>query len=266
MNVQYDIPKLEAIITSLSRLTGISMSFIRPDGEVVCWSAPPKPCFCSLGMSRGAFSEKTCEESDREIMAACARSRRVEGHLCHAGLYDAAMPIVLGDTLVGFVMFGQFRTPTSVPCEAYMADPVLRATWEEIPLYDEEQIESLKFLLPHVLVGNAVRMEYSPFATELSEYVAGHLGEDLGVEALCARFSVSKNTLYRAVRENFDTTVNEFVTSRRLERACQLLTGSDTPVVAIAESVGLGNYPYFCRLFRQRLGKTPGEYRRGEQG
>ena len=49
---------------------------------------------------------------------------------------------------------------------------------------------------------------------------------------------------------------------RRMEKAAQLLRDTDMPILAVSQSVGYENSSYFYRLFQQRYGTPPKEYRR----
>ena len=44
------------------------------------------------------------------------------------------------------------------------------------------------------------------------------------------------------------------------------LLSAETSVTAVAQSCGFDNLSYFNRLFKQKYGCTPGEYRRRMEG
>lgn len=53
-----------------------------------------------------------------------------------------------------------------------------------------------------------------------------------------------------------------YIQQRRLDQAKMLLRETELPVGKVAEAVGYGNISYFSKLFRQKVGCQPGEYRR----
>jgi len=56
--------------------------------------------------------------------------------------------------------------------------------------------------------------------------------------------------------------VNAYITQQRMTRAKQLLRETEEPVYRVAELIGIRNYTYFCRLFKEKTGLTPLRYRR----
>ena len=60
-------------------------------------------------------------------------------------------------------------------------------------------------------------------------------------------------------------TVVEYITKKRIDKAKQLLTNTDLPIMTVAEYTGYPDYSYFTRVFRKETGVTPRAYRVGVQ-
>lgn len=54
----------------------------------------------------------------------------------------------------------------------------------------------------------------------------------------------------------------QFILQKKTETATQLLTSTDLPVSAIADSLGFGSQFYFSNFFKKQTGMTPSSYRR----
>jgi transcriptional regulator GlxA family with amidase domain len=54
----------------------------------------------------------------------------------------------------------------------------------------------------------------------------------------------------------------DYIHALRLEEAKQMLETQDMPVEAVAFEVGYQDNGFFGRMFRRRVGMTPGQYRR----
>ena len=56
-----------------------------------------------------------------------------------------------------------------------------------------------------------------------------------------------------------------YLLERRVERAAELLAGSDLPITGVALEAGFGSGPHLARAFRQATGCSPREFRRQHQ-
>lgn len=270
MIIQYNTAQLRRLIENLFDLVGVSLSVLDTDYRILTHCSR-KDDFCSL-LQRTGDAAENCRNCDMAILKKCSRSKKLEGHICAAGLYDCAMPIIKYDTIVGFVIMGRIRSAKSplVPGNIPEMDPETRnglmQKYEKIPIMTQKQLTALYDLLPSILFDSAIRIVYDPLANKLAQYIEANLRDDLSVSSLCDRFHISANRLYNTFRKNFDRTVSDYITDQRLKRAKEMLTDSDEPVYIIAESVGISNYTYFCKLFKKRSGCTPVQFRNDSKG
>ena len=68
--------------------------------------------------------------------------------------------------------------------------------------------------------------------------------------------------LSREIRRRTGKTYKELLQEKRMQQAVYMLTNSAVPVTDIIESVGYDNTSYFYRIFREKYGMSPKEYRR----
>lgn len=73
---------------------------------------------------------------------------------------------------------------------------------------------------------------------------------------------LSHSTLNRKVKTLLNTTPNDYLRTKRLGVAAQLLSSSDSRVNEICYAVGFNSPSYFARCFREQHGMTPAEYRK----
>ncbi len=260
MKIKYNVEKLRQIISDLSLLTGISMAFLDSEYHYLC-RCTREYDFCTEIQYIGNYLDR-CDISDRTVLERCKKSRCFECHICHAGLYDAAMPIIKDDVFVGVVIMGRVRLAGAPGVDEFLADSRLKELYFSLPELRDEQIASIQTLLPNILFQNAVFLEYDSMADEIGEYIEKNLTENIGVKKLCDQFGVSANGLYKIFKDNFDCTVNEYITSRRISKAKALLRYTKEPVYIVAEKVGIDNYTYFCKLFKRKENVSPAVYRK----
>lgn len=251
MNIRYDLEKMERIITDLCVLTGISMAFLDTEKNMLFQYEQDRN-FCS---SLQADPEKymRCVCSDSIILDRCLESKHFEWHICHAGLFDAAMPIIKDEIFTGIILMGRVQLEEE--------DKALNGSYQEIPVFTRQKVQSIESLLPNVLFENAIFIEFDDRISEITTYINNHLSETLSVSGICQKFLMSKNTLYALFKKHFNATVTEYITDLRMEKAKELLCETNSTVYAISEAVGFYNHTYFCRLFKKREGVCATEYR-----
>lgn len=95
-------------------------------------------------------------------------------------------------------------------------------------------------------------------------YIHEHYSEELSVVKLAEMENVSK-TYYRVrFKELTGVSPKEYIIQRRMEVACSILEDSDKSIEEVAGMVGYSDVYYFGRIFKKKIGTSPGRYRRGE--
>lgn len=269
MIIQYNAEQLNRIINNIFVLTGISISILDSNYNVLA-NCSKEQDFCSLSQT---FDDKKslCSQCDQKILKLCESTKKMESHICWAGLYDSAMPIVKNDTIVAFAIMGRMRSERSPVLPQILPDDdphtleQLYELYSKLPFMTETKLSALYDLLSYILFEPSIQIVYDSFINKAIDFIDTHLHEDLSVGALCNKFHISKNYLYKAFSNNLGSSVNEYIATQRLKRAKEMLTICDEPVHIVAEKVGIYNYTYFCRWFKKRMGISPNEYRKSSR-
>ena len=98
--------------------------------------------------------------------------------------------------------------------------------------------------------------------TKLKEYLDEHYTGKIMLEELAEKFFINKFYLSKIFKETYGTTVNNYLISKRITRAKQLLRFTDMTVDEVGVAVGMGDANYFSRMFRKVEGSSPREYRK----
>lgn len=98
------------------------------------------------------------------------------------------------------------------------------------------------------------------------EWIDSHIDQDLCLDALAARFGMSRSLLSRGFRRHTGQSVVEYCNARRLERSARLLVASDEAVADIARISGYPNLSHYHRQFKAFYGLTPAAFRRLASG
>ncbi len=97
---------------------------------------------------------------------------------------------------------------------------------------------------------------------EIKNYLDEHYMEKVTLDDLADKFFINKFYLSKIFKETYGTTVNNYLISKRITRAKQLLRFTDMTVDEIGIAVGMGDANYFSRMFRKVEGSSPSEYRK----
>lgn len=89
----------------------------------------------------------------------------------------------------------------------------------------------------------------------------------LSLQSLSEKFHVSPSYLTRMLREELGLSFIEYLTEHRLKKAIDLLesSGKDALIGDIAEKVGYSSQHYFSRIFKNKTGFTPKQYKNIKQ-
>ena len=104
-----DIPHWEKIQDKLAQLTGTAIICIDYKGTPVTKHSA-RTDFCSV-IRENPISRKRCFRCDALAGLEAVRLERPYIYLCHCGIVDVAVPVMVGDRYLGSVMFGQVRLP-----------------------------------------------------------------------------------------------------------------------------------------------------------
>ena len=96
----------------------------------------------------------------------------------------------------------------------------------------------------------------------VKEYLDEHYTEKIALDDLSEHFFINKFYLSKIFKETYGTTVNNYLISKRITRAKQLLRFTDMTVDEIGAAVGMEDANYFSRMFRKVEGISPREYRK----
>lgn len=97
--------------------------------------------------------------------------------------------------------------------------------------------------------------------SDLLGYIAGHLDQDLSVEALARRMAISPRQLSRQCKQALGSSPGAIAERMRLDEAKERLLRRGTTVESVALSVGFRTADVFRRAFERRFGLTPTAYR-----
>lgn len=92
-------------------------------------------------------------------------------------------------------------------------------------------------------------------------YINEHINEDLSLERISAEMHFNPKYFSRLFKELSGVTLSEFITSRRMQLASQMLVQTGMSIDEIRRMVGYGSTQYFTRKFKEEYQMSPREFR-----
>jgi AraC-like DNA-binding protein/ligand-binding sensor protein len=266
---------------AFSMTTGLAVA-LRPVEHwgLALHGTPNENPFCAL-MARSNRVCAACLEVQRKLTQKVGdRSRTVT---CFAGLSDSAVPIRIGDQLIGFLQTGQvlLRQPSKfrfdraarklVDWGVHVDLSKVREAYFHSRVLTKKQYSSMLRLLEifgrHLsILSNQIAIESSapePAAVARAKHFIAQ-NQDSAICLASVAKAVNTSTFYfcRLFKRTTGLTFTDYLARVRIERAKKLLLDPNRRVSEVAYDVGFQSLPHFNRVFRRVAGESPTNYRR----
>ena len=102
----------------------------------------------------------------------------------------------------------------------------------------------------------------SPLIRKAVTLIEEHFTEELSLTDIAENLDVSSGYLSQQFKKELGKNFSDYIIDKRTGHAAQLLIKTDLPIQKIAIQAGYENIYYFSRVFKQRKGQSPREYRK----
>jgi len=260
--------------------TGLPVS-LRP---VESWQLPHRGKksenpFCAMMAQRSGSCAACLRMQDQISQTAHTEAQTLT---CFSGMSDTAVPVRLGENLIGFLQTGQVfqRKPSEAQftkvarqLEEWGMDVEkgeLRDAFFSTRVLSRRQHEAMVMLLKifamHLsTVSNQVlvRQENSepPMITRAKEFIGKNQGEALSLGQVAKAVNTSTFYFCKMFKKATGLNFTDYVSRTRIEKAKNLLLNPNLRVSEIAFEVGFQSLTHFNRVFKKIVGESPTEYR-----
>ena len=97
---------------------------------------------------------------------------------------------------------------------------------------------------------------------KVHEYLLQHMEERITIEELARRFHINPTTLKAVFKSVYGNSLAAHIKEHRMERAAELLRGTDLSILEIAGRVGYDSQSKFTAAFKSAYQVLPKEYRK----
>jgi len=269
----YDFEKLAELLKSLYLITGRKITLKSSDFNDVITSN--NSCeFCKVIQSTPQGFEK-CLACDTTALGFARKQNKAYLYRCHAGLMEAAIPVMEKGHLLAYLMYGQILDDS--PLDKQWNYIERRCQWHsDLPRLKEAFFKldqlSMKTLLAYADVLSAcasyiwlheyVRQSELTESQLLSAYIEANYSRPLTLGIISTELGIGKTKLCETARKSFSCSVQQLIRRQRVEAAIKLMATSNIPISGIAEAVGIVDSNYFVKVFKAFTGFTPLHYKK----
>jgi two-component system response regulator YesN len=146
----------------------------------------------------------------------------------------------------------------------------LPGLWPEVAFAEARSLGDISRAMPPFL--EAFLRESTRLSGERREvadtkrWVLADLTHSFSVEEAAARVGMSPSNFAHVFKKDTGNSFIDFVNTVRMERARELLLGTDLLVRQVADAVGIESLSHFGQLFRRSCGVSPNELRNSRKG
>lgn len=96
----------------------------------------------------------------------------------------------------------------------------------------------------------------------ITKYIQEHLAEEISLRLIAEQFHLNDNYVSQLFKNEIGVNYLSYLTSLRIERAKELLLGTQKSIMEVAEEVGFRDYRTFNKSFKRQEKVTPSQYRK----
>jgi AraC-like DNA-binding protein/ligand-binding sensor protein len=269
----------------VKELTGILVELVSPDGTRIkrLFSKRAENPVCRLVYSR-TEGRRACVNTDLRHVQLAASRKQAFHYLCHAGLIDMVMPIMINGEHVATIICGQVlpRPHSEQGCRqlARRLKPLglpaaaLRKAYYDSPHCSLDKFRIImnlfSFFVEHFgeiswRLKQARQEEIIPIQ-RAQRFIHDHFQEPITLQDVARSAALSPNYFSTLFHKMAGTTVKHYLQVIRANAAKQLLTLTPKRITDIAFEVGFSNQTDFNRVFKKREGCSPRQYRQSNKG
>jgi AraC-like DNA-binding protein len=201
---------------------------------------------------------------------------------CFAGLTESAVPIRVGDKVLGYLQTGQVLQQAPSTAGFKRVTQQVAELGADVNLVDLENAYRTTRVVPKTQYDGVVRMldifgqhlsavsnqlvtrqasAESPVITKAKAYIHEHLDEELTLAQVAKSVCMSSYYFCKTFKKATGLTFVDYVSRVRVEQVKQMLLNPHTRISEAAFAIGFQSLSQFNRTFRRIAGESPSTYR-----
>jgi AraC-like DNA-binding protein/ligand-binding sensor protein len=224
---------------------------------------------------------KACIKTDTVNWSRIYRTRKDFSYICHAGLVDIAVPVIIEGNHIATILAGQFfpykPTPENFTAFYEKVKTLLpdrekaREAFLKNPFITEKKLKNVVRLLSlfaEYLSEKGMKLKVGRKLQEREEissvkkYTEENFREPVSLKEVAAHVSLSPVYLSSLFKKQTGYAFMDYLQKLRIEEAKKLLKTTGWDMLRICLESGFRNQSHFNRAFKKATGKSPLQFKK----
>lgn len=270
----FNLAKLNSLLKDFYHMTGIRITVFDDTFHELAAYPEQIADFCQI-IRTDETAAAQCHRCDKQACEIASRHRKSYTYQCHAGLTESITPIIMGNIVIGYLLFGHvFSYPSQEAgwkkiqeyCKNYRIDmQTLKMFSQKLPCTTEDYIASASHIMQavaaYLCMERMVSLHQQELPVQIDAYIQEHFTEKMDAMRIARHFGIGKTQLYEFAQQNYGIGIAQHIRNLRIEKAKHLLSECpDLSLAEIASQCGFPDYNYFITVFRRVAGMPPKAY------
>jgi AraC-like DNA-binding protein len=274
----FNSDNMQQILDLFTELTGIRVAYYNDVNESIAGKRKEMCRFCNE-IRKATEILEGCLASDRTAFLEAEKRRKLYLYECHIGLWEAVVPLFIGNCYAGCLMLGQVRYEGDVEKQwEHISDRliksgisgdrlgIIKSAFIEVQSFSMPKIEAaakmLEMITHYVINSETIQIHAVEAVEKARRYMEANFKKKLLPGKISKITGLSNSYLSYLFHKETGYTVTEYLERLRINFAKGQLHVTSSTVKEIAAEAGYEDQNYFSRVFKKLTGCNPTSYRR----
>lgn len=216
--------------------------------------------------SKETKNPKRCYKCRKLALKKAIETKKSFGGVCINGIYEYFYPVIENDKVVAVIFIGNIlkeNNPRLMQnlCDYSLLDTLQSEFTENDCFSLAALIESyIKLIVKEYPVSDS--SDFSPLIENVKSHIEENIQFDISINSVAKTFNYNEKYLGRLFKKKTGLYFNDYVMTRRVHLAKELLKTTSYSISDISLNLGFNTHSYFNKIFKKLCGITPSEYRK----